>query len=514
MSVGRTSSPGAATSKVNAGCPPVRTFRFAHDVSQPRQPSEPFLSSVHDDDVSSLSHGADLAGEDVIRAPTAVPAADHLDAAVAVAAGRAHSAVITGDGAAHTWGCRKAGKLGWGRGDVGEESIGSIRPVALPSPPTFAAAAALADDHTLVLDRESGGVVAFGENKEGQLGVGSSFRELARAHLANWTAERADAFWQDVSVARPHAFARSDAAAAAAETLSTSDVDAFVDHGQHATPAWVVGGGQHSAAPPPATARVAFDGKKCVSIAASRYFSAAADECGRVWTWGGGFNGELGQPGVSWCTSPRLVSAAGLTHALLEGEGAARVFAGGTFCAALTFDGGLVLWGRPLPGLDPGESSTGTGVTGTGGAGWCYTWGGGGRGVRLTGVACGRQHVVATDGHRVWVAGSVGGWEFGDEGAPEEVTGVRAYGGGIKEVAAGLGGACGAVTGDGGLLMFGAPVAHLGRGNLPQHDPAVVTAAALAAGAAGEEVLPGRDGVAVRGLALGGAHGVLIVDGL
>jgi hypothetical protein len=34
--------------------------------------------------------------------------------------------------------------------------------------------------------------------------------------------------------------------------------------------------------------------------------------------------------------------------------------------------------------------------------------------------------------------------------------------GGIASVAAGLGGACGAVTGDGGLLMFGAPVTHLG----------------------------------------------------
>ena len=135
---------------------------------------------------------------------------------------------------------------------------------------------------------------------------------------------------------------------------------------------------------------------------------------------------------------------------------------------------------------------------------------------------------MMTDGERVWVAGSVGGWEFGEDGHPEEITGLREFaerGGGIVSVAAGLGGSCGVVTGDGGLILFGAPVTHLGRGNLPDHDPTVprprtvivVRAAEGRSGGGGvmeEEVLPGRDGVAVRSLALGGAHAVISVEGL
>jgi hypothetical protein len=137
----------------------------------------------------------------------------------------------------------------------------------------------------------------------------------------------------------------------------------------------------------------------------------------------------------------------------------------------------------------------------------------------------------------VWVAGSVGGWEFGEGGHPEEVFGMRALaaqGGGVASIAAGMGGACGAVLSDGGLVMFGAPVTHLGRSNLPAHDPTAVlprtvrvgenpgTVAGTGVGLrdgeggniGGEEVLPGRDGVEVRGLALGGAHAVCTVVGL
>jgi hypothetical protein len=63
---------------------------------------------------------------------------------------------------------------------------------------------------------------------------------------------------------------------------------------------------------------------------------------------------------------------------------------------------------------------------------------------------------------------------------------------------------------------------RLGRGNLPDHDPTVVAPCTMLAGAGArsgggggcEEVLPGRDGVAVRGLALGGAHAVITVEGL
>ena len=89
-------------------------------------------------------------------------AATHLDV-VAVAAGRSHTAAITRAGAVHTWGCRRTGKLGWAAATDGSgEQVHGHGRVLLPPAPAFASAAALADDHTLVLDGHSGGVLAFG----------------------------------------------------------------------------------------------------------------------------------------------------------------------------------------------------------------------------------------------------------------------------------------------------------------------------------------------------------------
>jgi hypothetical protein len=125
---------------------------------------------------------------------------------------------------------------------------------------------------------------------------------------------------------------------------------------------------------------------------------------------------------------------------LRDGGGARVVAAGGNFCAALTAVGGLVVWGRTPPGLLAATPGSGGGAEGGsgglggggGGGGSCYSWpssGGSGaeNNVRLTGVSCGRRHVVVTDGARVWVAGSVAGWEFGENGHPEEVTAMRDF---------------------------------------------------------------------------------------
>ena len=315
-----------------------------------------------------------------------------------VSAGRAHTAAITRDGVAHTWGCRKTGKLGWKRrDDDGGESNNDdddrrreqiVRRVSLPPSPTFAAAAALADDHTLVLDGNTGGVLAFGENKEGQLGIGSTFQELAAAHLSNWTNAAQETFYRDLAEINSNSERYGSSPPSAAEDAAVAGTTALTptvdQEGQHAVPAWVVGGGQHRVAAAAAAAAAeeeasegahhaattttttekeeekeeeeedaarpvaAFDGKRVVSIAASRYFSAAAVDDGGVYTWGGGFNGELGQWGVSWCTSPRRVTDDDLARLLGEGGGAASVTAGGNFCAAITTEGGLVVWGLSL----------------------------------------------------------------------------------------------------------------------------------------------------------------------
>jgi len=127
---------------------------------------EPSFTSINN--VTTLVHATPphptppvrLAGDDV-DAPTVVQAAADISAVSSLVAGRAHTAALTHDGAAYTWGCGMGGKLGW----ASSQQHGNIRKVALP-PSAFAAGAALGDAHTLLVDRGSGGVLAFGENKE------------------------------------------------------------------------------------------------------------------------------------------------------------------------------------------------------------------------------------------------------------------------------------------------------------------------------------------------------------
>ncbi|GLI59229.1 hypothetical protein VaNZ11_001073 [Volvox africanus] len=170
-----------------------------------------------------------------------------------------------------------------------------------------------------------------------------------------------------------------------------------------------------------------------VGVAASKYFSAALTAAGEVWTFGACYNGSLGSDS-SWSTSAQKVS--GSLAAALEDEGAVRrIVSGGSFCAALTEKGRVVLWGK-VPGSETEGSLGGTDAAAAGG-GSCSTNGGGGSGADGTGgcalgltnqgvdvvqggrlvvgvvprlppiayIAAGLQHLLMSDGQRVWVVG-------------------------------------------------------------------------------------------------------------
>ncbi|KAG2447562.1 hypothetical protein HYH02_007486 [Chlamydomonas schloesseri] len=168
------------------------------------------------------------------------------------------------------------------------------------------------------------------------------------------------------------------------------------------------------------------EGEVVVEVAASRYFSAALTAAGEVWCFGADYNGSLGSDN-SWSTSAQKVSGR-LAAALEEGGGAVRVVAGGTFCAALTASGRVVLWGK-VPG---GEAEAGAllgggaGVDGSGGAEADGSLGRvlglteqgvdivqGGRIIAgvvpnlppITHIAAGQQHILLSDGERVWQIG-------------------------------------------------------------------------------------------------------------
>lgn len=56
----------------------------------------------------------------------------------------------------------------------------------------------------------------------------------------------------------------------------------------------------------PAALRAGLESEVAVSLAACRYFSAVATAGGHVYTFGGGFNGELGGS-ASWSSAARAV---------------------------------------------------------------------------------------------------------------------------------------------------------------------------------------------------------------
>ncbi|KAG2425832.1 hypothetical protein HXX76_013457 [Chlamydomonas incerta] len=168
------------------------------------------------------------------------------------------------------------------------------------------------------------------------------------------------------------------------------------------------------------------EGEAVVEVAASRYFSAALTAAGEVWCFGADYNGSLGSDN-SWSTSAQKVSGR-LAAALEEGGGAVRVVAGGTFCAALTASGRVVLWGK-VPG---GEAEAGALLGGGAGADSAGSSDGegsvgrvlglteqgvdivqGGRVIAgvvpnlppITHIAAGQQHILLSDGERVWQIG-------------------------------------------------------------------------------------------------------------
>ena len=49
------------------------------------------------------------------------------------------------------------------------------------------------------------------------------------------------------------------------------------------------------------------EGEVVRAVAASRYFSILATATGEIWSFGGGFNGELGFRNTSWVTSAQKV---------------------------------------------------------------------------------------------------------------------------------------------------------------------------------------------------------------
>ncbi|KAK9868470.1 hypothetical protein WJX84_007068 [Apatococcus fuscideae] len=240
-----------------------------------------------------------------------------------------------------------------------------------------------------------------------------------------------------------------------------------------------------------------------VSIAASRYFSAQVTADGRVWTFGGGFNGELGGAGSSWLSAARPVDGP-IAEALQREGGAAHVAAGGTFCVCLTASGKVVVWGQ-LPGdRQHGQPRAAVQILSPL--------------PPITHIACGSSHALLSDGERVWAIGrwlsADGAKPMGGSGLnPQQVLDLR--GEGVLQLAAGAHSSA-AVSGDGRLMLWGKLLAHehatsLAHSYGSNECEAAVKKWGFSEGMGADEPVhvPGLHNV--KGVALGATHATVLL---
>lgn len=266
------------------------------------------------------------------------------------------------------------------------------------------------------------------------------------------------------------------------------------------------------------------DGEKVMQVAASSYFSAAVTMTGEVWTFGACFNGSLGGE-RDWSTSPQRVSGA-LADMLADNGGAVRIAAGGTFCAALTAFGRVVMWGKlpvPTSHVNPSAEPKRVHPNGAGaGTGTYYTVSrttkaadnARSSAVLLEGlpaishIAAGRQHVLLSDGRTVWGIGrwmDESGSEVGGAGydSPAVLLKLQELGEEVAQLTCGPH-SSGVVTTSGKLWMWGRLL------DRSVNHPIDIDWEWSGFGAAEPTLVSGIHGV--KCLALGGYHALAVVE--
>ncbi|KAL3149951.1 hypothetical protein ABBQ38_013312 [Trebouxia sp. C0009 RCD-2024] len=481
-----------------------------------------------------------------------------------VSAGKQHSAAVLKTGEVCTWGCGKAGKLGHGSSDNLSEPT---RVEALIGRGDITSAA-LGSQHTLFLDSK-GTVFSCGENKEGQCGYGTSIDVLAQQRRQEWAIGanigRIASSMSTSSVgmdgqgnsSEHHASQKSQQSA----WFSGLALKPFIERGarqaeieeanrlfelsrherakshqsasssyggaaqDHSKPAWdaaffgpsgLLPGQTHTptrigrdlhelVAQSNQQTLPGIEGEVVRAVAASRYFSILATATGEIWSFGGGFNGELGFRNTSWVTSAQKVEGQ-LAQALQESGGAIALAAGGTFCLALTAMGKVIVWGKI--GGPAGQRGARPAVAEIMGL------------PPITSIAAGQSHALMTDGERVW---ALGRWLDADGSkqvgsafeAPAEVLRLPQ---GVKSVSAGLHSSA-AVSRDGQLWIWGKVISKEHAKSLREQHSAwrsAKTAAPqseIAWTGLGSDLPAQVEGLRnVRSISLGGVHALAVVD--
>jgi alpha-tubulin suppressor-like RCC1 family protein len=215
----------------------------------------------------------------------------------AIAAGDNHSLALDSGGRVWAWGANYSGQLGVGSNDSQITFASAI----LSLQGTTITAIAAGGDHTLALDSQ-GNVWAWGDNRNGQLGIGS-FDEKRNAPA------RLGFFPPNTRITR--------IAAGAIHSLGIDSSGSLWAWGANGNGQLGIGTMIDSFAP----ARVHFpDGTlRIVTVAAGGAHSLAVDANGNLWAWGFNQRGQLGNGTVIDSHVPaRVIYPDGSTHPIVS----------------------------------------------------------------------------------------------------------------------------------------------------------------------------------------------------
>lgn len=250
----------------------------------------------------------------------------NLAAITRVAAGGAHGMALRSDGQVFVWGANGSGRLG-----LGQDGGAFATPVVLPGLSGITAIAA-GESFSMAL-RADGTLFTWGDNSQGQLGLGDALARLSPTAVPGTGAVVA------IAAGANHALAlRSDGSVLAWGKNSDGQLG--------------VGDFNARAVPTPVAALA---GRGITQLAAGEFHSLALSADGRVRGWGSSLRGEVG---VAANTANGFGNFA-LPALLPEVTGASAIVAGARHSIALLNDGTLRTWG------DNGSGRLGNGRSGS-----------------------------------------------------------------------------------------------------------------------------------------------------
>ncbi|MFA7344957.1 MAG: chitobiase/beta-hexosaminidase C-terminal domain-containing protein [Terrimicrobiaceae bacterium] len=292
-----------------------------------------------------------------------------------VSAGGSHTLALRDDGTVWAWGSNSSGELGDGGTTPGSQPVQVMRGA---SPLAGIVAVAAGSNESFAVD-EGGNVWAWGNNSQGQLGIGTTANATSATQVAGLSGI------VGIASAQHHALAlKSDGTvmawgANASGQLGNGTTGAWV-----AQPVQVLASGGHLQA--------------IVAVAAGDNHSLAIDEGGNVWAWGNNSQGQLGDS--TSATKTTAVPVTGLADAVAISAGPSNSF-------ALKNDGTAWAWGSNTMGeLGNGTISPSSPLTPANLTPHQVT--------ALTGAmaAVGNQSALGTDG-TVWAWGENTGGRLG-----------------------------------------------------------------------------------------------------